>query len=122
MFLMDRLNERYEDTHLLYFIMGSDLISGLHWWDDGERMINTMRTIIFRRKGYDNDTLINHTNFPKNDPIVVQEEKSLIGVISSTEIRKRVRENANQKLPCSFGIAGLVSPSVLKFIENNRLY
>ena len=122
MYLMDRLNDEYGDSNLLYFIMGSDLISGLHWWDDGERMINTMRTIIFRRKGYDNDLLINHANFPKNEPIVVQEEKSLIGVISSTEIRKRVRENASKQQPVAFGIAGLVTPSVLKFITDNGLY
>ena len=66
--------------------MGSDLIWSLHLWDDGERIINEMPIIVFRRKGYDNEELFNHANFPKNDPIVVDEEKSLIGVISSTEI------------------------------------
>ena len=45
-YLMDQLQEKYKDTHLFYFIMGSDLIKSLHWWDDGERMINEMPTII----------------------------------------------------------------------------
>lgn len=90
--------------------MGSDLIKSLHLWDDGARLINEMQMIIFRRKGYDNDVLFNHENFPKNDPIVVDEEKSLIGVISSTEIRRRVSEN--QHIPF-LGIAGLVTPSVV---------
>ena len=31
-----------------------------------------------------------HPNFPQNDPIVVGADQSLIGVISSTEIRRRV--------------------------------
>ncbi len=99
--------------------MGSDLIKSLHWWDDGERIINEMPMIIFRRKGYNNEELFSHTNFPKNDPIIIDEEKSLIGVISSTEIRRRVCENAH--LPY-FGIAGLVSPRVIQYLTQNGLY
>eukprot|EP00353_Schmidingerella_taraikaensis_P016582 CAMPEP_0185612556 /NCGR_PEP_ID=MMETSP0436-20130131/22254_1 /TAXON_ID=626734 ORGANISM="Favella taraikaensis, Strain Fe Narragansett Bay" /NCGR_SAMPLE_ID=MMETSP0436 /ASSEMBLY_ACC=CAM_ASM_000390 /LENGTH=114 /DNA_ID=CAMNT_0028246027 /DNA_START=362 /DNA_END=706 /DNA_ORIENTATION=- len=78
-----------------------------------------MPMIIFRRKGYDNDELFNHANFPKNDPIVVDEEKSLIGVISSTEIRRRVCENSH--LPY-FGITGLVTPKVIQYLQKHRLY
>mmetsp|Transcript_20126 Transcript_20126/g.24823 ORF Transcript_20126/g.24823 Transcript_20126/m.24823 type:complete len:123 (+) Transcript_20126:413-781(+) len=99
--------------------MGSDLIKSLHWWDEGERIINEMPMIIFRRKGYDNDELFNHANFPKNDPIVVDEEKSLIGVISSTEIRRRVCENSH--LPY-FGVTGLVTPKVIQYLQKHRLY
>ena len=112
-YLMDQLQEKYKDTHLFYFIMGSDLIKSLHWWDDGERMINEMPTIIFRRKGYNNEELFSHANFPKNNPIIIDEEKSLIGVISSTEIRRRVCENAH--LPY-LGIAGLVTPKVIQYL------
>ena len=65
------------------------------------------------RRQRDEIELIASENFPKNDPIVVDEEKSLIGVISSTEIRRRVCEN--QSLPF-FGIAGLVTPGVIKYI------
>ena len=90
--------------------MGSDLIKSLHLWDDGERLINEMPIIVFRRKGYDNEELFNHANFPKNDPIVVDEEKSLIGVISSTEIRRRVCENPFLNF---YGVAGLVTPRVI---------
>lgn len=81
-----------------------------------------MKTIIFKRKGYDNEDLMNHPNFPKNNPIVVAEELSLIGVISSTEIRKRVQKNVNSGMRHSCGIAGLVTPSVLNFIIKNKLY
>ena len=90
MYLLDQLEEKYKDTHEFAFIMGSDLIANLHYWDDGERLINSKRCIIFLRKGYPNDELLTHKNFPKFNPMLVDEEDSLIGVISSTEIRKRV--------------------------------
>ncbi len=118
-YLMDQLQEKYRETHHFRFIMGSDLIKSLHWWDEGERIINEMPIIIFRRKGYDNEELFAHTNFPKNDPVVVDEEKSLIGVISSTEIRRRVCELGHVPF---FGIAGLVTPKVIAYLTENRLY
>lgn len=118
-FLMDQLEERYRGTHTFHFIMGSDLIKSLHWWDAGERLINDMNVIVFRRKGYDNEGLFAHPNFPKNSPIVVDEEKSLIGVISSTEIRRRVCENPNAPFFC---IAGLVTPLVIAYITEHQLY
>ena len=99
--------------------MGSDLIKSLHWWEDGERLINEGRFIVFLRKGFNNEELFEHANFPKNDPIIVDETKSLIGVISSTEIRNRVC--ANQDSPF-FGIAGLVTPKVIDYIRKSRLY
>ena len=82
-------------------------------------MINEMKTIIFKRKGYNNEDLFKHQNFPKNNPVVIDEEKSLIGVISSTEIRRRVCENSNRPF---FGIAGLVTAKVIQYVAENRLY
>lgn len=96
--------------------MGSDLIKGLNEWDEGDRIINQMKCVIFRRKGYNNEELFSHPNFPKNNPIEVDEERSLIGVISSTEVRRRVCENFI--LPF-YGISGLVSPKVIEYITNN---
>ena len=96
--------------------MGSDLIKGLHYWDDGQRLIKEMKCIVFLRKGFPNDDVVTHENFPKNEPILVDEEDSLIGVISSTEIRKRVQMCTEQRKPF-FGIAGLVMPTVVRYIE-----
>ena len=59
-YLMDQLEETYRTTHTFFFIMGSDLIKSLHWWDEGDRIINEMPMIIFRRKGYDNESLFAH--------------------------------------------------------------
>ena len=72
--------------------MGSDLLTNLHRWDDGQRIIEEMNLIVFRRKGYEEEEkdLEQHPNFPQNDPIVVAADQSLIGVISATEISRRV--------------------------------
>ena len=91
---MDQLQDRYRSTHQVYFVMGSDLINSLHKWDDGQRIIDEMPIVLFKRKGLSREeeiSLEQHDNFPKNSPILVGEDKSLIGVISSTEVRKRVR-------------------------------
>ena len=95
--------------------MGSDLVKNLHFWDCGERLIAEIKCIVFLRKGFPNDDVVTHANFPKNNPIVVDEEDSLIGVISSTEIRKRVQMSRENNKP-SFAIGGLVMPSVIKYI------
>ena len=50
---------------------------------------------------------------------MVDEEKSLIGVISSTEIRRRVCENSHTPF---FGITGLVTPQVIQYLTENQLY
>ena len=49
--LMDQLQDRYRQTHQVYFVMGSDLIDSLHRWDDGQRIINEMPIVVFKRKG-----------------------------------------------------------------------
>ena len=114
-YMIDKLSAMHKDTHEFSFIMGSDLIKGLHYWDDGQCLINKMKCIVFLRKGFPNEDVVVHENFPKNKPILVDEEESLIGVISSTEIRKRVQIAAEQSRPF-YGIAGLVMPTVIKYI------
>ena len=49
--LMTTLQERYRSTHKVHFVMGSDLIKDLHKWDDGQRLIDEVPMVIFRRKG-----------------------------------------------------------------------
>jgi len=84
-----------------------------------------MPIIVFKRKGITREeevALERHDNFPKNEPILVGEDKSLIGVISSTEVRKRVQQSEKQPMRPCMGIAGLVTQSIYSFIVNNRLY
>lgn len=119
--LIDRFQKKYKGTHEFSFIMGSDLIKGLHYWDNGERLINDIKCIVFLRKGFPNDDILAHDNFPKKQPVLVDEEDSLIGVISSTEIRNRIAFSKIQKKPF-YSIAGLVCPSVIRYIQNEKLY
>ena len=88
--LMDRLNESYGRENSFHFLMGSDLIESMHEWQDGDRMIKEMATVIFLRKGYDNAMILSHKNFPQNATVVVGEDESCVGDISSTMIRRRI--------------------------------
>jgi nicotinate (nicotinamide) nucleotide adenylyltransferase len=88
-YLLDQLMARYTENSF-HFVMGSDLVQSLHWWDEGPRLINDTKFIIYERAGYDQAAIKQHENYPKNDPIVVPKAECLIGMISSTEIRRRV--------------------------------
>ena len=113
--LMDRLTAKYRESHSVYFVMGSDLIKTLHKWQDGQRMINEVPLVVFRRKGEaeEEKELASHPNFPRNNPIFVGDDKSMIGVISSTEVRSRIARFSNRPF-C--GVAGLVPIGVLNYI------
>ena len=87
--LMDHLQKKFSEKHKFHFLMGSDLIATIHEWEDYERMIKEIPAVLFQRKGVENKQLESHTNYPKHVKVVT-EGKSLIGVISSTEVRRRV--------------------------------
>jgi len=53
-YLLEQLIEKYKaDNYEFNFIMGTDLIPNLHWWDEGPRLISETKFIIFERAGYD---------------------------------------------------------------------
>ena len=72
-YLIDQLQERYRLSHLVHFVMGSDLIKSLHQWDEGQRVIDQMPTVVFNRRGegIGDSELKKHANFPKNEPVFV---------------------------------------------------
>ena len=68
------------------------MLPGLVHWDDGEKFITECGFVIFERKGHE-------SNMDPNGPIkftmpskieTIEKEKSQVGQISSTEIRKRI--------------------------------
>lgn len=81
------LLQNYQKKHPEYqfwFVMGTDLIEGLHWWDDGERLINEQNFLIFERPGYDQNKLQSHANWPKNYKLAYgsnEKHKNLLGGI-----------------------------------------
>ena len=90
--LLEMLKEKYGTEYEFHFMMGSDLIPGLSSWH--EKMVTDVNFIIFDRKGYEQ---ILDASIPKNYPmptnyVAIKADENLIGMISSTEVRKRIRE------------------------------
>ena len=82
-----------EEKREIYFVLGSDLVPGLDKWAEGPQFIQNTPCIIFNRKGVGSLTdeeLFAHPNYPKNKPIHIKVEESIIGIVSSSEVRKRL--------------------------------
>ena len=88
--------------------------------------------MIFERKGYEHtldETKEHDFNMPKNF-IVIKSDENTLGMISSTEIRKRISEaksqmDENQEIKNAkyfYNIAGLVTSSTIEMIRKNELY
>lgn len=80
--------------------------------------------MVFPRLGYNVDlTDLTNPNIPKKS-IIVEENSSLIGMISSTEVTQRVRESrkSQEKGNKFLGISGLVTPGVIDYINEFHLY
>lgn len=64
--------------------------------------------------------LLLHKNYPKN-AIHVNCSDSVIGIVSSSEVRSRIQK-INKSEASHLGICGLVTPSVIDYIKEHRLY
>ena len=58
------------------------------------------------------------------DSIVIEGDDNMIGMISSTEVRKRVRQSFQDAVDPDkkFLIDGLVTKGIVEFIRENKLY
>ena len=95
--LMQMLCARYVTTHQLFFVMGTDLLDTVHLWDDGHDLLTNHNFIILSRKNNDKvsgamtvDEIKAHPNFPKRECIILDANESMVGAISSTEVRRRI--------------------------------
>jgi nicotinate-nucleotide adenylyltransferase len=98
---IDMLNNHF--VHDFYFIIGGDMIEYLPNWYKIDDLINMVKFVGVGRKGYTTQTKY---------PIIKVE--SPIFDISSSLIRKRVREKGNTEQ--------LIHKGVKKYIEENHLY
>lgn len=76
------------------FMMGTDLIPGLKKWDNGQQLLDEINFIIFDRKGFEdvlNTKVKKDYQMPKSYE-VLPANLNLIGMISSTEVRRRINE------------------------------
>ena len=111
-FLIEKLNKMYKD-HEFWFIMGTDLLPSLHLWDEGKKFIANHRFVIQHREGFELGNLNDHPNWP---PVAQLLDSTTIGRISSTEVRKRVKESKK------VNVHGLITPNTIKYVLNNKLY
>ncbi len=104
--------EKFEN---LFFIVGTDAFLFLHKWKDYEELINLTNFVVLLR-GNDSKELVKNyieTNFPKNKNSFYIFQSRKID-ISSTEIRKKIKEGRSIKY--------LVLPEVEEYIKEKKLY
>jgi nicotinic acid mononucleotide adenylyltransferase len=110
--LLRGLKQTYPDCEF-YMCVGADLIDGMKYWDDGEKLKNENKFIIMEREGY----LYDKNELPKDRTIL---ETSIYG--SSTSIRNRMENNSNHDSPKKFNIYGLTTKSCIQYMITNKLY
>lgn len=96
----------------LYFITGADAILQILTWKDPEEILAEARFIAATRPGYDLDRLEKELPEGFGDRVHVLEIPAL--AISSTDVRRRVREGR----PVRY----LLPEGVARYIEKNGLY
>lgn len=96
------LRKNYPDT-IFYFIIGGDMVEYLPHWHKIEELVEMVTFVGVKRPGY---------SFPKEYPIVELDIPQLD--ISSSLIRKRLRENGNTMY--------LLPEKVRNYIEEKHLY
>ncbi len=96
----------------LYFITGADGILNILTWKDPEESLRQARFIAATRPGYDLDRLEKELPQGLEDRVHVIEIPAL--AISSTDVRRRVREGR----PITY----LVPEGVARYIEKSGLY
>ena len=106
------LAEQFPSARLL-FLMGEDSLRDLPTWHHPERILRVAEIAVAGRPGVETDFESLELRVPgvrKRVHVVPTEEVS----ISSSEIRRRVRENQS--------IRGLVPDTVAEYIHDHRLY
>jgi nicotinate-nucleotide adenylyltransferase len=108
------LRERLKPEDEIYFIMGWDSIMSLPLWREPRRLMSLCRFAAVPRPGYPiPDTSVLEKDLPGVSERIVVLDEPLLN-ISSTEIRRRVREGIS--------VEDLVPESVAAYIEDHGLY
>lgn len=110
---MIELKELYPDYEL-YFIIGADSVPQLHTWDRIYDLFDIVTFAAAYRPGYSNviETACEQLGNIAREKIVLLDTPEY--AVSSTEIRKRIREGKSLK--------GLVPEAVEEYIKKNQLY
>jgi nicotinate-nucleotide adenylyltransferase len=96
-----------------FLILGADSVCDLPKWRAPERILALATLVVFPRAGYSSAVTVGRTDAVTSRASVVLFESPMID-ISSTAIRKKVREGSS--------VETLIAGSVREFILDNRLY
>ncbi len=103
----------------IYFILGLDNLDELDTWKRYEYLISNFKFLVIRRDGNDlNATLKKYEKYLSS--IIVTDVK--MKHISSTNIRKSIRENLKSNSTASRLYDNILDYEVLEYIQNNSLY
>ena len=126
--LLQKLKQVHGPKYDFNFMIGSDLVPKLHLYH--EKMISDVNFIIFNRAGYEHI----FDSSPKDYPMphtykLIDCDRNLLGMISSTEVRKRISEtrlaHKNKKFTAAnlfLKIGGLVSKTTIEYINEKNIY
>jgi nicotinate-nucleotide adenylyltransferase len=105
---MEIIRSQYSQQYRLHFIVGADSILEIFTWRQPERLLDSGLLVVIPRPGFDLDRLDQRVR----DTVTVV--RTPLVEISSTDIRRRVREHRS--------IRYLVPPAVENYIQKNELY
>ncbi len=126
--LMNMYRSKYPSLRFK-ILMGDDLISSLHWWDDFPQLVSENSFVVYpRATGYAEPSDEAVTSIPLNDAnrTTIHVERlsnslkfhAIFSSASSTEIRRRIQSSGG----CTKTIIGLTPWAVIAFIQEHSLY
>ena len=95
----------------IYFICGTDNLSYMDKWMNGEEILSNYKILVIRRQGEDIDELLDKFKAYKENIIVADIEQR---DISSTEIREKLKNKKD--------VLDLLDKEVYAYIRKNKLY
>jgi nicotinate-nucleotide adenylyltransferase len=126
-----RLRAEYGTETQLFFVMGADSFEEITTWREYQRLLSSTHLIVESRTGRDfsishlppefREKVVDMRRLKDREAFIKSADCCLIYLtsfvnceVSSTEIRRRVREGKS--------LAGLSAPSVIDYLEEHQLY
>lgn len=107
---LNYFKDKYKDDEI-YFICGTDNLSYIDKWKNGESILSNNKIIVIKRDTNDIKELLEKYKKYKDNIIVTNIKKSKI---SSTKIREMIYNNK--------GINNYLDKEIYLYIKNNNLY
>ncbi|MGN1371976.1 MAG: nicotinate (nicotinamide) nucleotide adenylyltransferase [Candidatus Coprovivens sp.] len=95
----------------IYFICGTDNLSYMDKWMNGEEILSNYKILVIKRKGEDINELLDKFKVYKDNIVLTDIEQR---DISSTDIRNKIQNKDS--------VLDLIDKDVLDYIKRNKLY